>query len=374
MKSLTKSTVSGMGAILLVLLFFNIFPAPGQSRAGYKIESPRPNNDGELSILVYYDMEGLSGQTDWKTTLFKYSEHYRQGQQLLAADVNAVVDGLFAGGADEVHLVDFHSSGNPEPDLPSNLFNSRARQVLRDEPFEVTTGLVEKGRYDAVAAVGMHAKSASGGFISHTGVPGIQLLLEGRSITETELVALSWGRVGVPVIFASGDDVLLQDLSTMPWLEYVTVKEAVSADSSRLRPVMEVRAELYEGAKQAVKSLSRMQVMKPGSPLNAAVRAIPPADLRILEGLPGITYEEDGKVNFVAPDFQAAFEGWFALIRVAQTGYKSLIRILAEHPEGEEIMDAAWDHHFALWMDVESGRWNLPAPEPEERRKYHGAQ
>lgn len=40
-----------------------------------------------------------------------------------------------------------------------------------------------------------------------------------RSITETELIALSWGRVGVPVIFASGDDRLAADLATMPWAD-----------------------------------------------------------------------------------------------------------------------------------------------------------
>lgn len=96
MKSLTRNSISGMGAILFFLLFVNILPAPGQSQAGYKIESPSPNNDGVLSILVYYDMEGLSGQSDWKSILFHYTKHYRQGQELLAADVNAVIDGLFA--------------------------------------------------------------------------------------------------------------------------------------------------------------------------------------------------------------------------------------------------------------------------------------
>ena len=77
-----------------------------------------------------------------------------------------------------------------------------------------------------MAVVGMHAKTGSGGFASHTFTLGIDLLINGQSITETELVALSWGRVGVPVIFASGDDRLAGDLETMPWIEYVTVKEA----------------------------------------------------------------------------------------------------------------------------------------------------
>lgn len=141
MKIFTKKIFFRICVVLIFLIFGNIFAAAGQTHRGYNLKNQDREENGQFSILVYYDMEGLSGQTDWKTTLFKYSENYRQGQQLLAADVNALVDGLFAGGADEVHLVDFHSSGNLEPDLPSNLFNSGARQVLRDEPFEVTTGL-----------------------------------------------------------------------------------------------------------------------------------------------------------------------------------------------------------------------------------------
>lgn len=329
-------------------------------------------DDGALRVLVYHDMEGLSGQTDWRTYDFRFPEQYRRGQELLAADVNAVIGGLFAGGADEVHVVDGHGSGNPAPDLRADLLDPRAQQVLRDEPFDAYTGLVEAGVYDAVAAVGMHAKSGSGGYASHTFTLGTQLLLEGRSITETELVAFSWGRVGVPVIFASGDDVLREDLSTMPWVEYVTVKEAVSADSARLRPVEEARAELREGAKRAVERLSRMRVTRPGTPLSAALRAVPPADLSALEGLPGIAYDE-GKVSFVAPDFQAAYDGWRALVRVAQVGYmEPLWDTLDQHPAGEEIIKAATDRLDALWLDVESGRWSPPPSQPEERRKHHG--
>ncbi|HEV8214475.1 MAG TPA: M55 family metallopeptidase, partial [Gemmatimonadaceae bacterium] len=59
-----------------------------------------------VRILVYHDMEGLSGQDDWRTFLFSHPEKYPEGQKLLAADVNAVIDGLFAGGATQVDVVD----------------------------------------------------------------------------------------------------------------------------------------------------------------------------------------------------------------------------------------------------------------------------
>lgn len=149
-------------------------------------------------VLLYYDMEGLSGQDDPRTFQFRYPEQYALGQDLLVGDVNAVVDGLFAGGATEVHVLDGHASGNPEPDVPRSRLDPRAVQVLRDEPFDAYTGLVVEGAFEAVALVGMHAKTGSAGFAAHTWAFGIEIELGGRPITETELIAYSWGRVGCP--------------------------------------------------------------------------------------------------------------------------------------------------------------------------------
>src|SRR5438045_1269003 len=55
-----------------------------------------------LRVLVYHDMEGLAGQDDWQSFLFSHPEKYPAGQKLLAADLNAVIAGLFSGGATQV--------------------------------------------------------------------------------------------------------------------------------------------------------------------------------------------------------------------------------------------------------------------------------
>ena len=113
--------------------------ATGEATAGGPIQpaSAGPSNrrDRAARVLVYHDMEGLSGQSDWRTFSFAYPERYKEGRELLIADVNAVIDGLFAGGATEVHLVDAHGSGNPDPDVPADRLDKRAKQVLRDQPF-----------------------------------------------------------------------------------------------------------------------------------------------------------------------------------------------------------------------------------------------
>src|SRR5689334_6858157 len=215
---MTKSRLSSAAAHFLILVF---------TAAAMSSRAPTPAGralGAPIRILVYHDMEGLAGQDDWRTFLFSHPEKYPEGQKMLAADLNAVIDGLFAGGATSVDVVDAHGSGNPDPDVRRDLLDPRAKQVFRDKPFDPYVDITEPNTYDAVVAVAMHAKTGSKGFASHTITLGMDMLLNGKSITESEIVGYSWGRVGVPIIFVSGDDRLQEDLKGLPWLEYVVTK------------------------------------------------------------------------------------------------------------------------------------------------------
>lgn len=348
--------------------------APAAPPGPWTLEPAAPAPSDGLSILVLHDMEGLSGEDDWR--YFSYSQElYAAGQELLVADVNAVIDGLFAGGATEVHVVDGHGSGNPEPDIRADLLDPRASQVLRDEPFDTYFDLPESGAsYDAVAVVGMHSKTGSGGFAAHTFTLGIEFQIHGQPITETELVGLSWGRFGVPVIFGSGDDRLAADLATMPWIEFVTVKTATSASTVELRPVEEARADLREGARRAVESLVEARVMKVATPVEATLRAVPPATLAMLEGVPDLDYS-DGSVTFVADDLRSAYDGLTALVGVARAGYSSVLdEVIRSEGLGDRVFPLYGPALMERWLDVESGRYEPPTPSdgPAEDRRYHG--
>lgn len=340
----------------------------------WALEDVRRTPDDGIRVLIIHDMEGLSGQDDPRSYRFG-TEQYPSGQEMLAADVNAVVDGLFAGGATEVVIADGHGSGNPDPDLRTDLLDGRAAQIIRDEPFDTYFDLPESEAIDAVAVVGMHSKTGSGGFAAHTFTLGIDLLINGQAITETELVALSWGRFGVPVIFASGDDKLRGDLETMPWIEYVTVKDAPSADSAIVRPVEEARADLREGARRAVERLAEAKALRVSGPVRASLHAVPPASLRFLEGVPGIDYADD-TYSFVAADLREAYDGLVAVVGMARVGYQSLLQeVVAARPDAGEIMSGFSDALWQRWHDQESGRYARPeAGEAlgEMIRRFHG--
>lgn len=339
---------------------------------GRTLEAPAPDADGVLRVLVYHDMEGLTGQSDPNTFRFAHRERYAVGRTYLTGDVNAVVSGLFEGGADEVHVVDGHGSGNPEPDLLLDVLDPRAELVSRDDLFDAYVDLTEPGVYDAVAVVGMHAKTGSGGFASHTFTLGIDLVLNGMAVTETEIVGYSWGRVGVPVIFASGDDRLAADLADpMPWVEMVVVKTATSASTAEPRPVEEARADLRAGARRALEGYLDARAMRLDEPVVAQIHAVPPADLSVLDGVPGIAYA-DQRVTFPAEDFRSAYDGLVELVTVARTGYASVMSETGRAMAGPAFGPAYSDALFDRWLDFESGRWAPSAPEATVSRTYHG--
>ena len=82
--------------------------------------------------------------------------------------------------------------------------------------------------------------TGSGGFASHTKTIGMEVRYGDRTVTEAEIIALSWGEVGVPMILVSGDDRLRADLQTMPWLQYVTVKNAIGAVGRQAIPFFSI--------------------------------------------------------------------------------------------------------------------------------------
>jgi len=241
----------------------------------------------------------------------------------LTDDVNAVIEGLYDGGADSVFVVDAHGSFNPEPDIILDRMDSRAKMVFKDEKFHPYVDMLDFTNYDAIVAVGMHSRTEGGGFAEHTINLGTEWIINGTSLTESDIVALSWGRIGIPLIFVSGDDKLAEQLKWMNWLEYVTVKEAKAIDSVVLYPVDQVHEYMKQLASRAVQNLTNMKYIQMTGPITATLKVVPPADLTILANVPGLKYK-DQSVTFIADDFMEMYEGMRGLMSVAQSGYYNI--------------------------------------------------
>ncbi len=304
-------------------------------------------------------MEGLAGQDDPFTFQSSHPEAFQRGQRMLAADVNAVIDGLFAGGASAVDVFDQHGSGQPDsiPDLPPALLDPRARQVFMSEA--ISREIADRGNYDALVTVGEHGRTGSGGFAAHSVTLGIDLLLNGVPVTEVELKALQWGQFGVPLIFSAGDAALAENLAAFPWVETVVVKRGTSASTAELRPVDEVHAEMREKARRAVERLSQSRVLALTTPIRVTIGAVPPASIDWLREMPGLESDDHG-VSFEVPALDpAAFAKLISVIMVAsEAGRFQLLRERLEaDPGGRKLLETNDEAYFARWLDYESGRW-----------------
>ena len=340
------------------------------SDKAYVFSEPATDEDGEIKILLYYDMEGISGQNDLRSLSYPNQEYFA-ARELLTNDVNAVIEGLFAGGADFVDVVDAHGSGNPEPDILVDKMDKRANLIDRDKSFRPYCDLTERDKYDGVAVVCMHSKTGGGGFAAHTYTLGMDWIFNDMSINETEIIAYSWGRADVPVIFASGDNKLKEQLEYLPWIEYVIVKYAKGASDADLRPLNDVYSEM---TKKAVNNISKASVVNFTYPVKASLRAVHPSSLEILNGVPGINYE-DNTVTFEAKNYQEAYDGITKFISIATKSWQSILHeSIRNSNNSSEIYDDYSTRLFNRWGDVESGRWK--APESSSRaagnKKYFG--
>ncbi|MGH7694919.1 MAG: hypothetical protein ACRENH_08055, partial [Gemmatimonadaceae bacterium] len=143
-----------------------------------------------------------------------------------------------------------------------------------------------------------------------------------------------------------------------------------------LRPVDEAHAELRAKAEQAVRNLrdGKTKAMHISTPITAALRAYPPADLALMDSVPGVNYANQS-VTFTTDELHLAYRGIRKLTGVARRSYTSLLMDeVRSRPQGEDIAKAYSRRLEQRWFDVESGRWTAPAPTPPPAgTKYHGS-
>ena len=357
----------------LLALGLGFGAAPGRAAApesaGGRTTGPAAaDTDGVIRILLYYDMEGTSGQNSTRSVNFGTVE-YGSAREDLTADVNAVVAGLAAGGADSIVVVDAHGSFNPEPDILVSRLAPPARMIAWPKRFDVYTDLLQEGVYDGIVAVAMHSRTGGGGFAAHTVNIGTEWILNDMPLCEAELFAYSWGRIGVPLLLVTGDDRLAEQLAWMDWLQYVTVKRAKGTHDAELRPGAEVRAEMRAKAERAVRQIAHARAARLAEPIQAQMRTEWPASLDVLDGVPGVDYR-DGTVTFTAPDFTTAYRGERALLGAAQTGYMEVLFQLAMEESGGVMFERFKEKILSAWDPKGPPQETAPAPKPAARPSF----
>ena len=179
-----------------------------------------------MKVYITMDAEGISGIYKLAQVMPGHTE-YDYARKLMAGDINAAAAGAFEAGANTVFVNDAHNGGDN-----LRIMDLDERVVLcsgADRPYTMAEG-AQKG-FDAALLVGYHTRKGSKGVISHSYAYGsmVEMRLNGKVISEYELIGYMIGYYATPVVFISGDDIVTADAKeNIPGIHAVVVKECIS--------------------------------------------------------------------------------------------------------------------------------------------------
>jgi D-amino peptidase len=206
--------------------------------------------------MIAADMEGIAGIDDYGDCLPSHPAAYAHGRALMTDEVLAVIAALRDAGAEWISVGDWHMVG-------TNIERRRIPAGIEVRPI-ADLALVESnpsltkahgGPLDAVVFIGHHASTTNPrGFSSHTFVWDMEVLLDGESLNEVQVYAQGLAAEGIPVLVASGDRWMLEELGEgeLGSGRLVATKEGRGRARAQSREPGSVRAELADSIRAAM--------------------------------------------------------------------------------------------------------------------------
>jgi len=220
------------------------------------------------TVFLITDAEGVAGvcrqdQTDPKD---------QEMRQLLTGEINAAVDGLYEGGADEVIVWDGHDGSQT---LSALTIHPRSKLIMGDLGVTMTL----ERRYTAIGFIGQHARAnRKGGILAHSySSLGVQtMLMDGKPVGEIETRAALAGAFNVPVIFLSGDQAAAEDLhAIVPDAELAVVKEGFSNYSCQTLSAHAAQNLIHERARAGMQKAAAIKPYKIEGPVTIQIEYTP---------------------------------------------------------------------------------------------------
>jgi D-aminopeptidase len=166
-----------------------------------------------VNVLVAADMEGIAGIESYGDCLPSHPAAYARGRRLMTDEVLVAIEALRAGGGERISVGDWHMVGtNVERERMPAGVEVRPIADLALAEAEPSMTKAHGGPLDAVVMIGHHARTPSPkGFCSHTFIWGMEVLLDGEQLSETQVYAQALAAEGIPILVAAGDRWLLEE-------------------------------------------------------------------------------------------------------------------------------------------------------------------
>jgi D-amino peptidase len=252
-------------------------------------------------VFLITDAEGVAGvcrqdQTDPKD---------QEMRQLLTGEINAAVEGLYDGGADDVIVWDGHDGSQT---LSALTIHPRSKLIIGDLGVTMTL----ERHYAAIGFIGQHARANSkGGIMAHSySSLGIQtMLMNGKPVGEIETRAALAGAFNSPVIFLSGDRAAADDLhAVVPGAEVAVVKEGFANYACQTLSAPAAQHLIRDRAQRAMQRVNEIKPYKIEGPVTIQIEYTTRNALGVDANLrPGAEIIDPRTIRYSGKDF---IEAW----------------------------------------------------------------
>lgn len=272
-----------------------------------------------MRVLISADAEGVTGITDTRELLIgrPYFEFMRT---MMTDDVNAAVEGAFAGGATSVVVNDGHWTMT---NIQIERLDPRAELI---KGFHKHLCMVEGVQdADAVFFLGYHARTGDSDGVGNETILGreiVEIRMNGVPVGESEINAAVCGEFGAPVVFASGDDLYERELrQTLPDVEFGLTKYALDRWTARLLSPERSHANIRAAAQRAVERAraGEFHPYRNDGPTTLSVTFSSTAEALMAALVPGSVRATPRTVMYSANNAIDAWKAFFAILLLGWT-------------------------------------------------------
>ncbi len=284
------------GSAVFVLIGALITAIPASASAA----SPKPATAG-FKVYISVDMEGVAGVVTGDQ-LIPGGFEYERFRRFMTDEAVAAVRGAKAAGATEVVVSDSHGNGES---LLIELFPNDVR-IVRSWPRhgEMMAGL--DSSFAAALFVGYHASTTNPrGVRAHTisSAHFTRVALNGTPVTEAELNAAYAGALGVPIVFISGDDAAISEVtSRLGNMESVITKKTLGFHSAESLTPAAACEKIYQGALSAVSHREQRKPYVMAAPISLEISFKSYTAAEIVSYLRGVERTDSHSIRFVGRD------------------------------------------------------------------------
>jgi D-amino peptidase len=204
-----------------------------------------------MKVYISVDIEGVAGITHWDEAERTHRD-YPEFREQMTREAIAAIEGAQAAGAKEIWVKDAHDSGR---NLITSMLPADIRLIRSwaGHPLCMVQELDQS--FDAVMMIGYHAAAGSeANALAHTlSLKPHLIRINGRIASEFYIHALAGSMLGVPTVFVSGDEGLMEEVkATNAAIGRCGVKRGVGQSTITMTPKAAVAA-IRNGAEAALK-------------------------------------------------------------------------------------------------------------------------